>query len=260
MRGPGLSDFWRAIIVVVGHTISQAVAHPGIMTRKYKHRKSRPDIGPPTDRLPPGRQTVPGTSTLRIIGGQFRGRPLVWTGDPITRPMKDNIREAVFNLVGGWIPGKHVLDLFAGSGAIGIEALSRGAVHATLIERHFPTVKLIRDNIKSLQIQSQCTVAASDTFFWSRQFLQHPGNQPVVPWAVFCSPPYDLFVSRKQDMLDLIRRLKQASPQDSLFIVESDDRFDPADLPDPDQWRVRQYAPAQISVIRPPGENRIVDD
>ncbi len=195
-------------------------------------------------------------TTLRIVGGEFRGRPLAWTGDPVTRPMKDNIREAVFNLVGGWIPGKHVFDLFAGSGAIGLEAISRGALRATLIERHFPTARLIRENIASLQIGNRCQVVTSDTFYWSRRFLADPAGWPVEPWAVFCSPPYDLFLSRQPEMIELIRGLRLACPVNSVFVVECDGRFDPERLPDPGQWRVRNYAPAQICVLRPPGDNR----
>src|SRR4051794_22495694 len=83
---------------------------------------------------------------LRIIGGSFRGRKLKYSGDIRTRPMKDRVREAVFNLLGKQIAGSHAIDLFAGTGALGLEALSRGAARATFIERHFLTAKLIEEN------------------------------------------------------------------------------------------------------------------
>ena len=67
---------------------------------------------------------------LRIIGGKFRGRQIEYSGDPVTRPMKDITREACFNLVGAYVDGKAAFDLFAGTGAIGLEALSRGATQA----------------------------------------------------------------------------------------------------------------------------------
>ena len=186
---------------------------------------------------------------LRLIGGIHRGQQIAYSGDPITRPMKDNIREAVFNLVGGWIPGKLVFDLFAGTGAIGIEALSREAKHATFIERHFPTSKIIRQNLESLHIATQATLESSDTFFRTRQFFKNLPDDPT-PWAVFCSPPYDFFVERKAEMLELIERFKQHAPPKSLIVVESDDRFDPGELPEPDQWNIRQYAPALVAVWR----------
>ena len=97
---------------------------------------------------------------LRIIGGTFRGRQIQYSGDSVTRPMKDNIREALFNLVGGWVKGKAAFDLFAGTGAMGLEALSRGATQGLFIERHFPTVRIIKDNVRSLDENLQTSVTA----------------------------------------------------------------------------------------------------
>lgn len=187
---------------------------------------------------------------LRIIGGIYRGRQLNYSGDPRTRPMKDNIREAVFNLVGGWMAGKHVFDLFSGTGAIGLEALSRGASHATLIERHFPTAKILRENASVLQAENETTIVTSDTFFWSRKFLADAGAFPAIPWAVFCSPPYDLFVEREPELTGMMEALIDAAPDESLFVVESDSRFRAELLPRQNEWKVRQYSPAQISVLR----------
>jgi 16S rRNA (guanine(966)-N(2))-methyltransferase RsmD len=197
-------------------------------------------------------QAAPGTAQqrLRIIGGRWRGRQIRYSGDSVTRPMKDNIREAMFNLIGGWIPGKFVIDLFAGTGAIGLEALSRGAQHALLIERHIPTAKIIEQNAADLGAAGETTVVTSDTFFWSRQFLKQPVPTDRA-WAVFCSPPYELYVSQTQAMLTLIESLLEAAPQDSVFVVESDSRFDSSLLPRHSQWRVRHYSPAVLHIWRP---------
>ena len=94
------------------------------------------------------------TTELRIIGGSFRGRKLRYepfrAGDNrVTRPMKHRVREAIFNLVGTAAEGRHAIDLFAGTGALGLEALSRGAAHATFIEKHVPTARVIEENIKA---------------------------------------------------------------------------------------------------------------
>ena len=102
-------------------------------------------------------------STPRIIGGRFRGKRLAYSGDARTRPMKDRVREATFNLIGPVDATTLAIDLFAGTGALALEALSRGARDAILIERHFPTAKLIRQNAETLGVQDHCRIVTSDT-------------------------------------------------------------------------------------------------
>lgn len=196
-----------------------------------------------------------GEGKLRIIGGRFRGRQIAYSGDPVTRPMKDDVREALFNLVGGWMEGKAVFDLFAGTGAVGLEAISRGAAEAVLLERHFPSARLIRENVDSLGEELAIEVEASDSFFWTRQFQLAPERWPTRPWAVFCCPPYDLFRSQQDELLEMIRFFFQAAPPESVIVVESDQGFDPAALPEPDLWRVRDYPPARLAVFRPGPES-----
>ncbi len=191
-----------------------------------------------------------GIGKLRIVGGKFRGRLIDYSGDPVTRPMKDNIREALFNLVGGWVKGKIVFDLFAGTGAMGLEALSRGAARCFFVERHIPTVRLIQENVLALDQDLPPEVNSSDTYFWVRQFLKKPDQYPSEPWVVFCCPPYDFYVERKEDVLTMVGDLLKVAPEGSIFVVESDGRFDPAELPDPNSWVVRKYAPALVAVRR----------
>lgn len=164
--------------------------------------------------------------------------------------MKDNVREALFNLVGGWIPGKAVIDLFAGTGAVGLEAISRGASKAILIERHFPTAKIIRNNVDSLGGELPVLVESSDTFFWARQFLREESERPTEPWVVFCCAPYQLYLDETEKMMEMIAGLMRVAPEKSLIVVESDSRFQPAKLPEPELWNVRQYSPALISVCK----------
>ena len=187
---------------------------------------------------------------LRIIGGTFRGRIIDYSGDPVTRPMKDNIREALFNLVGGWVKEKAVFDLFAGTGAIGLEAISRGASTATMIERHFPTVKIIEQNIQTLDVSQSAQVHASDTFFWVRKFIKEPANHPSTPWMVFCCPPYDFFVDRTEELMTMLESLIALAPAESIFVVESDRRFEHTQLPLADEWVIREYSPAVIATLK----------
>ena len=196
-----------------------------------------------------------GIGKLRIVGGKFRGRLIDYLGDPVTRPMKDNIREALFNLVGGWVKGKIVFDLFAGTGAMGLEALSRGATSCFFVERHIPTVRVIQENVLSLDPDLSVEISSSDTFFWVRQFLKTPNQWPTEPWVVFCCPPYSFYVERQDDVLKMIGNLMEIAPEGSVFVVESDNRFDNNLLPDPESWSVRKYSPAVVAVRR----NRLAD-
>src|SRR5208283_2997773 len=106
------------------------------------------------------------TVGVRIIGGTFRGRKLNYSGDLRTRPMKDRVREAVFNLLSDDVVGTRALDLFAGSGALALEALSRGSRRATFVEQHFPTAAVLRQNIAALGVVDDCEVFAANTLLW----------------------------------------------------------------------------------------------
>ena len=191
---------------------------------------------------------------VRIIGGALRGRLLEYSGDLRTRPMKDRVRESVFNLVGPDVEGAHAIDLFAGTGALGLEAISRGGTSATLIERHYPSSQLIKHNAQALGLEEQCEVVFGDAFLWARKRVSNLKSQisnPAAPssrWVVFCSPPYDFYVSRLAEMLNLLATLWSAAPSGSQFVVEADERFDFGLLPEPTTWDVRNYRPARIGV------------
>lgn len=180
---------------------------------------------------------------VRIVGGEFRGRRLAYSGDPRTRPMKDRTREAVFNLLGHGVEGAHAVDLFAGTGALGLEALSRGAASATFLERHVPTAKVLRENAALLGVEDRVKILSADTFVWARRH-DLPSN---TPWIVFCSPPYDFYVERRDEMLTLIGGLFEAAPPDSAFVIEADERFDVGQLPAA-EWDMRQYPPARVAI------------
>jgi 16S rRNA (guanine966-N2)-methyltransferase len=186
-------------------------------------------------------------SPPRIIGGTLRGRKLLYAApDPRTRPMKDRTREAVFNLLGYDVQGRHAVDLFAGTGALAIEAISRGAPLATIIEQHFPTANTIRRNVTELGVADRIEVLAASAFVWADQ----PTADASLPWLVFCSPPYAFFRDRQDQMLALIRNVMARAPADSVFVVESDKLFDPRLLPRPDDWDIREYPPAVVAIYR----------
>lgn len=189
------------------------------------------------------------TSKLRIIGGKHGGRSIQYSGDTRTRPMKDRVREAMFNLVGSAVKDTHVIDLFAGTGAIGLEAISRGAASLLMIERHFPTARIIDDNIRELGEESVCEVVTADTFFWlNHRFAKGMVEFPDRPWSVFCSPPYDLYIEQAEAVIALVETLMNQAPKGSIFCLESDQRFDVTQSLGDVTWQTREYAPAVLHV------------
>lgn len=185
---------------------------------------------------------------LRVIGGHLRGRTFEYDGHLGTRPMKDRVREAVFNLVGPAVVGKLAIDLFGGTGAMAFESLSRGAKNAVVIERRFPTCRVIRENAQALGVADRVRLISGDAFIFSRTIASAPDE----PWLVFVCPPYDFYVSRRDEMLELIGRLAERAPRGSVFVVECDERFTTDDLPQTWSWDVRVYPPAVVAV----GEQR----
>lgn len=201
-------------------------------------------------------------TTLRIVGGKLRGSKIAYAGDTRVRPMKDRVREAMFNLIGPPVKGTYVVDLFGGTGAVALEAISRGAVGATIIERHFPTAKTIRQNVAALSLEPVVNLVTSDTFYWARQAdfsskdfpnADSPGaatgNESLAPWLICCCPPYSFYSERTEETLGLIQKLIDAAPPNSMVVVEATPEFDYGQLPHPEHWDVRTYAPAVIGLL-----------
>jgi len=193
----------------------------------------------------PGSDREEATSAPRIIGGSLRGRRLEFVPDPRTRPMKDRVRETLFDLVGPRLAGATAIDLFAGSGAIGFEALSRGASRAIFVERHFPTADLLKRSARSLGVVDSIEVKTGDVLLWAKRMPELPGGGP---WVVFISPPWDFFSSRCGELMALVTAMRNQAPPGSTFVVEADTSFDAELLPDPSDWDHRPIPPAVLHI------------
>jgi 16S rRNA (guanine966-N2)-methyltransferase len=119
---------------------------------------------------------------LRIIAGEYGGRRLRTLRGMRLRPTSDQLRETLFNIIGEGIVSARFLDAYAGCGAVGIEALSRGAAHVTFIERHPPAVDCLRANLLTLEIKSRFSIIQSDV----GRALRHRGEFDIC----FLDPPY----------------------------------------------------------------------
>jgi 16S rRNA (guanine966-N2)-methyltransferase len=127
---------------------------------------------------------------MRVIAGTYRSRILKSLKGLALRPSSDRLRETLFNVLGPAVAGSHFLDLFAGTGAVGIEALSRGASEAVFIENHAPAAALIRRNLESLGIRSGTQVHPLDALRGLEKIASK--RQPSDPSFnfVFLDPPY----------------------------------------------------------------------
>jgi 16S rRNA (guanine(966)-N(2))-methyltransferase RsmD len=147
---------------------------------------------------------------MRIIAGQFKGRRLrapTWDG---LRPTSDKLRETLFNVIAARVPDARVLDLYAGTGAIGIEALSRGAAHATFVDQDPRALKLIEENLR------HCGVADRYAIIRLRFPSGTPQSLPAGPFdLVILDPPYD-----EPDLTATMAAAERLMAPDGLLVLE----------------------------------------
>ena len=175
---------------------------------------------------------------MRIVAGRHKSRRLRAPAGAGTRPTADKVREALFSILGP-VEGLRVLDLYAGSGALGLEALSRGAGPATFVESARPALAAIRANLDA--VGEEAEVVASDVLKWLRAAA---GGEAAFD-LVFCDPPYDAAPRIAQQLGDLLPRV--TGPQ-ALIVTESSKRNPLViDLPLSDE---RTYGDTRIAIHR----------
>src|SRR5262249_24649229 len=128
---------------------------------------------------------------MRVIAGTYRSRILKSLKGQALRPTSDRLRETLFNVLGQGVVGARFLDLFAGTGAIGIEALSRGAAELVFIENHAPAAALIRRNLESIGIRKGATVLAADVVRGLEKLASKKRSETCCFDFIFLDPPYD---------------------------------------------------------------------
>lgn len=161
---------------------------------------------------------------MHIFSGKYKNRILKTPKGLTTRPTSGRMRETFFNICQGYIEGADFLDLFAGSGAMGLEALSRGARSATFVDSDKSSCQCIRQNIDALKIESHVLVLCGDVFHWLEK-LAKQGKQFDI---IYADPPYETKVIWKGEGLafsDLVIKLVDEYPllktQGELFVEDS---------------------------------------
>lgn len=150
---------------------------------------------------------------MRVIAGVHRGRRLLGPKGQAIRPTSDRVKEALFSIIGERIMGARVLDLYAGTGSIGIEALSRGAMHVTFVESQREALRLVESNLRQCGFQQSSTICACQ----ARKFFTHPTYWSGPYDIVFCDPPYEL----APDVMDLVNESgRHWLAEDAIVILE----------------------------------------
>ena len=128
---------------------------------------------------------------MRVIAGTYRSRLLQSPPGTLTRPTSDRLRETLFNILGPRIPGSRFVDLYAGTGAVGIEALSRGATHVWFAENAVPALKTLRANLHSLGIKQAYALEDRGTGALLQRLTKLPNLEQAPIDLVFLDPPYE---------------------------------------------------------------------
>ncbi|MCD5322568.1 16S rRNA (guanine(966)-N(2))-methyltransferase RsmD [Pontibacillus sp. HN14] len=126
---------------------------------------------------------------MRVIAGEHKGRQLQPVPNRLTRPTTDKVKEALFQMIGPYFEGGACLDLFAGSGGLGIEALSRGMDQAIFVDKHPKAIATIYENLKTLKLQDYAEVYKNDAY----RAIKAAGKRGLSFRLVFLDPPYEKF-------------------------------------------------------------------
>ena len=177
-------------------------------------------------------------SRLRVGGGEARGRR--FKAPKGIRPTQGIVKAAIFNIVGPRIEGSHVLDLFAGSGAIGIEALSRGAAQVTFVDREPRGLAILRQNLDALELKDRAHVVRGDVVHW----LESSPDEVRRAGLVILDPPYeDVVLDRALMVLDRLLT-------DATVVAEHSRRQTMPSLSRLQVDRQRRYGDTMVTVLR----------
>lgn len=182
---------------------------------------------------------------MRISSGEFKGRMLNLPKTKQVRPTRAMVREAIFSVLGDFIEGKDVLDLFSGSGSLGLEALSNKARSVTFVENHRLSLDAIRANVLHLDCRSQCRIIAKDVF----KAINILTKDALLFDIVFADPPYSLGLAKK--CLLSIGNCDILQPS-SIVVIEHYKKDElPLNTEKLKLWRLKKYGDTFVSFYVP---------
>lgn len=184
---------------------------------------------------------MPSTAQTRITGGRWRGRLLDTPREQLLRPTRAVVREALFNILGDEVVDAAVVDLFAGAGTVGFEALSRGAARVTFVDRDARALALIRATAGRLECLSRCEIVGADAVAWVRSQPRRLAGADIV----FVDAPY-----RDDSVLDVLESVGHAPPR--LVVCEHHRaRLLPERIGGLAVARRARYGITDLSILRP---------
>ncbi len=172
---------------------------------------------------------------IRIIGGEFRGRNILCDVNPTLRPTPDRVREALFNILFGYLEGRSFYDVFAGTGVVGLEAISRGAKDASFVELDGKHAAAIQKVAKDLGISPKTHLIRTDVYRWLEHWMV-----PKDPVVVFFSPPFPDLTSKPEALIAGVESVVTKLSPGSVLVVQSEDLV-PLPWFDNSDWDCRKY-------------------
>jgi 16S rRNA (guanine966-N2)-methyltransferase len=174
---------------------------------------------------------------IRIVAGSLRGRKMTVFVHEGMRPTPQLAREALFSILGNAVPGRVFFDIFAGTGVNGLEAVSRGATSARLIEKDARLAADIQKYADEFRIADRVQVLKADAYRWAERWVP-TGKEPV---NLFLSPPFPDLTEKADEFLTLVNVLLEKAPDDSVLTIQAEDGFPLNRLPELPLWDVRKY-------------------
>lgn len=173
---------------------------------------------------------------VRIVAGSLRGRKLTVVVHEGMRPTPQMVREALFSILGDAVPDRVFYDIFSGTGVVGLEAISRGASAARLIEQDTRQVNDIQKYADEFGIGNKVQVLKANAYRWAERWL--PPKDAV---NLFLSPPFPDLSEKAEEFLALVSLLLEKAANGSVMTIQAEDGFPVAKLPNPSDWDVRSY-------------------
>ena len=180
---------------------------------------------------------------MRIIAGEHRGRKLLPPEGDVTRPITDRVKQSLFDILTPHIEGATIYDLFAGTGSMGLECLSRGAAHAMFFEADRSALSRLKKNVEALKLLDRSEVVSGDLFRWFTSAKSDPNAT-----LIFLDPPYRFLEERPDDLRRLAQRLSQHLAADGILIFRHDSS-DQLSLPPFQTFDRRDYGGMTIELL-----------